>query len=126
MKHEVLKELQTDATRLAKHRTLQNGHESEPSYEQYIIALQSDAELREALRRAMEQLTDREKELLRLRFFENKDYDEIAAACNITKRTAYNIIFAALKTLKAEMLVKEKSKLSIVRAVSVLFMCFLQ
>ena len=126
MKHEVLKEWQTDATRLAKYQQLQNGQEPEPSYEQYLIALQSDVEVRETLRRAMEQLTEREKELLNLRFFENKDYDEIAADCNITKRTAYNIIFTALKTLKTEMLVKGKSKLSIVRAVSVLFMCLLQ
>jgi DNA-directed RNA polymerase specialized sigma24 family protein len=39
--------------------------------------------------------------LLRLKFFEDLDYEEIACQCGITKRTAYNIIHSALRTLKA-------------------------
>ncbi|MNL43391.1 RNA polymerase sigma factor [compost metagenome] len=48
----------------------------------------------------MEVLTEREKELIRLKFFDDLDYDEIAVKCGITKRTAYNITHDALKKLR--------------------------
>jgi hypothetical protein len=51
----------------------------------------------------MDLLTDREKELLQLKFCGDLDYDEISARCGITKRTAYNIIYASLKTLRMVM-----------------------
>jgi RNA polymerase sigma-70 factor (ECF subfamily) len=71
-------------------------------YEEYIIRLQSDELTRHKLLKALEKLTDREKELLRLRFFEDLDYDAISLQCGITKRTAYNIIYHALQVLKAD------------------------
>ena len=75
--------------------------QEESSYEEYLVQLQHSKELKDRLTKALDQLTQREKELMELKFFEDLDYDEIAARCNITKRTAYNIIHAALKTLKA-------------------------
>ncbi len=77
---------------------------SEPSYEEYLIQLQSNKTLKEKLILTMQNLTVREKELLRLKFFENLDYSQIAIQCGITKRTAYNIIHAALKTLRSGMI----------------------
>ncbi|MDR3716961.1 MAG: sigma-70 family RNA polymerase sigma factor [Puia sp.] len=74
--------------------------QEEPSYEEYIIRLQTNKTLKERLMMAMGELSSREKELLQLKFFEDLSYDEIAARCQITKRTAYNIIHAALKILK--------------------------
>lgn len=74
--------------------------DSESSYEDYIIEVQHNNELKNKLMSAFQKLTEREKELLRLRFFEDLDYDEISSRCCITKRTAYNIIYGALKSLK--------------------------
>ncbi|OJY91067.1 MAG: hypothetical protein BGP14_06660 [Sphingobacteriales bacterium 44-15] len=72
----------------------------EKSYEELIIQWQHNNELRLKLAKAFNTLTAREKELLQLKFFEDLDYKEIAERCNISKRTAYNIIHAALKSLR--------------------------
>lgn len=75
----------------------------ETSYEEYLINIQSDQILRNRLFSAFNKLTARQKELLRMRFFEDKSYEEIAEFCNITKRTAYNIIYDAITELRKEL-----------------------
>jgi RNA polymerase sigma factor (sigma-70 family) len=76
--------------------------EHEMSYEEYLIQLQTNLDVKNNLSRAFSRLSKREKQLLQMKFFEDLSYDEIALKYNITKRTAYNIIHAALKTLKAD------------------------
>jgi RNA polymerase sigma factor (sigma-70 family) len=101
LRRELFQEIKAQRTRAAKSRGLQRmGNACEPSYEEYIIQLQTNKALAEKLVKALNRLSAREKELLQLKFFEDLDYDEIAARCGITKRTAYNIIHSALKTLK--------------------------
>lgn len=73
---------------------------TEFSYEDHLVQIQQNRELSTTIMIAFNKLSKREKELLRLKFFEDRDYDEIARRCNISKRTAYNIVHAALKTLK--------------------------
>ena len=75
----------------------------ELSYEDHLSRLQSDDFLKSKITKALGMLTDRQKELIHLKFFEDLDYDTIAEKCNITKRTAYNIIHDAIKILKAEL-----------------------
>ena len=76
--------------------------QAEPSYEDYIIQLQTDKILHQKVAKAIGKLTERERELLRMKFFEDMGYDEIAAHCCISKRTAYNIIYTSLKLLRAD------------------------
>jgi RNA polymerase sigma factor (sigma-70 family) len=75
----------------------------ELSYEEYITNIQTDLIIKEKLTRSLNKLTARQKELLQLKFFDNLDYDEIASKCNISKRTAYNIVYDALKILKDDL-----------------------
>jgi RNA polymerase sigma factor (sigma-70 family) len=104
LRRELMSELKKSVRAEKYHRSLQNGmHATDLPYEEYIIELQTNAAWKEKLGHAFGKLTDREKELLRLRFFEDMSYDEMAEQCNITKRTAYNIIHAAIKTLKVEL-----------------------
>lgn len=74
--------------------------EIEYSYEDQLIQVQQNQEIKTKVKLAFSKLSAREQELLRLKFFEDLDYDTIACNCKITKRTAYNIIYGALKTLK--------------------------
>lgn len=105
LRHELFAERKAQHFRLVSAINFsQTVNASEPSYEEYLIQLQSNKTLREKLVLTLQNLTAREKELLRMKFFENMDYTEIAIQCGITKRTAYNIIHAALKTLKAGMI----------------------
>lgn len=93
---------------------------SEKSYEEHLVSIQSDLEVKERLRKALKSLSDRERELLEKRFFEDTNYDEISRDCNITKRTAYNIINTALKRLKSELMSTSKKKLIYISILHVL------
>ncbi|MBX3256167.1 MAG: sigma-70 family RNA polymerase sigma factor [Chitinophagaceae bacterium] len=105
LRREIMSEIKLNSSRHQKTALYINEiHDKEFSYEEYLIQIQHNKELSERLRRAMETLTQREKELLRMKFFEDLEYDEIATRCSITKRTAYNIVHHALKTLKASLL----------------------
>ena len=72
-------------------------------YEEIIIGIQSNLELKKQLLHAIQGLSAREKEILQMKFYDDLDYDDIAERCHITKRTAYNIIHGALKRLKKEL-----------------------
>jgi RNA polymerase sigma factor (sigma-70 family) len=103
LRREMIGELKGEIARTNRNIVVQRSlSDAELPYEEYLIESQTNKVVREKLSRAFEKLTEREKELLRLRFFEDLDYDEIAAQCSITKRTAYNIIHTAIKTLKAD------------------------
>ena len=104
LRHELMATLKKETTRLSHNRQalLHTFGESEISYEECLIQVQTNKTIKEKLSGALDKLTERERELLKLRFFEDLDYDEIALQCGITKRTAYNILHAAIKTLKAE------------------------
>lgn len=107
LRHELYAVLRSDKRRTnhaaAAQRLLAT---EERPYEEYLIELQSNGQLKERLAKAIGLLTGREKELLRLKFFQDLDYDEIAAQCGITKRTAYNIIHRALESLRGRLAVK--------------------
>lgn len=75
----------------------------ETSYEDMLIAIQQSDELREKLQAALAKLTDRQKQLVQLKYFKNMDYREIEAATGISVKTAYNTIYNAIKTLAAEL-----------------------
>ncbi|MBE9601537.1 RNA polymerase sigma factor [Pedobacter sp. MC2016-24] len=72
----------------------------EAPYEDYLTSLQTNVNVTNIILKGLDKLTDRQKHLLRLKFFDNLNYDEIAEICGITKRTAYNIIHDSLKILK--------------------------
>jgi RNA polymerase sigma factor (sigma-70 family) len=110
LRNELYAALKSANTRLARTRAIQRHFgDVEPSYEEFLIEAQANNALRDHLEKAFKRLTDRERELLRLKFFEDLDYTEIAERCHITKRTAYNIIHVALKTLKTGLVIKPDS-----------------
>lgn len=112
LRNELFAALQSENTRLEKTKRIALESEfSERSYEECLIAAQTDHESREKIACAIKKLTGREQELLKMRFFDDRGYEEIAAECGITKRTAYNIIHAALKSLKEELMHHRKDKL---------------
>jgi RNA polymerase sigma-70 factor (ECF subfamily) len=74
-------------------------HEELP-YEEIIIRVQHDEELRQKLYRAMEQLTPKQKELIRLMFFEGLNYEQVAAQTSQSIKTAYNTIYNAIQVLR--------------------------
>ncbi|MFX1707889.1 sigma-70 family RNA polymerase sigma factor [Chitinophaga sp. CC14] len=84
----------------AIHRMTDKEAESELSYEEIIIQVQQDEELKQRLQQALKALTPRQIELIRLKFFEGLSYEQIAAQTSQTVKTAYNTIYDAIKALR--------------------------
>jgi RNA polymerase sigma-70 factor (ECF subfamily) len=114
LKHKILFELKAKQIKGYKLADIESfPHHQEISYEEHLIKLQTDEGLKQKLNKAFLKLTPRQKQLLQMKFFEDIDYNEIARSCNITRRTAYNIIHDSLKILKAELYKMEKDHVGI-------------
>ncbi|AXY72853.1 sigma-70 family RNA polymerase sigma factor [Paraflavitalea soli] len=74
--------------------------QEELSYEEIIVRVQHDEELRQKLYKAMEQLTPKQKELIRLMFFEGLNYEQVANQTSLSIKTAYNTIYNAIQVLR--------------------------
>ena len=72
------------------------------SYEQLLIDREQDSERKQRIEAAINKLTARQKELIRLRFFEQLSYEEIAERTSISVRTIYNTIHAAINLMRQE------------------------
>lgn len=77
----------------------------ELSYEEAIVAVQTSEEIKQKIKRAMAQLTPRQKELVQLRYFDGLSMEEVSKRVGITTKTAYNTLGSALKCLSAELVV---------------------
>ena len=89
-----------DKTNIALNKMGAEEDWNELSYEEIIIKVQQDEELRGKLNAAIQQLTPRQLELIQLKFFEGLSYEQIAEKTSQTVKTAYNTIYDAIKTLR--------------------------
>ena len=90
----------TDKMNAAVSRMGAEEEHAELSYEEIMIAVQQDDELKHKLQLAIKQLTPRQMELIQLKFFEGLTYEQIAERSSQTVKTAYNTIYDAIKMLK--------------------------
>jgi RNA polymerase sigma factor (sigma-70 family) len=72
-------------------------------YEDLLIAFQQNEEDRCNLRSCLKNLSRGQMEVIRLKFFENLSYAEIATKTSLSVRTVYNLIYEALGNLKKSM-----------------------
>lgn len=70
------------------------------SYEEMMINSQEDTILKNKLQAVLPQLGERQRELIRMRYFEEKSIDEIAALTGLTARTIYNTLHNSLARLR--------------------------
>lgn len=70
------------------------------SVEETLIELQEQETLRLRTAQLLGKLTERQQELIRLRFIDGMSYEEIAQRLSISVRTVYNSIHESLKTLR--------------------------
>jgi RNA polymerase sigma factor (sigma-70 family) len=73
------------------------------SYEEILVAFQQSEEKKEQLRQALESLTKKQLEIIRLKFFENLSYRTIAVQTSLTPRTVYNLMYQAIRHLRESM-----------------------
>lgn len=72
----------------------------EHSYEDLLILLQSNDEIKSKIQRAFQHLSAKQLEVIKMKFFEDKSYSEIAAINLTTARTVYNQVYESLKILR--------------------------
>ncbi|GAO41349.1 RNA polymerase sigma factor [Flavihumibacter petaseus] len=80
--------------------TLLPGALHEASCEETLIELQDFQSLRVRMQQMMNLLSDRQRQILTLRFMEEQSYEEIAQRLDISVRTVYNSIHESIKQLK--------------------------
>lgn len=73
---------------------------SQLSYEEILVALQVKEDQKEKLRRALEQLTPRQKEYLQLKYYEGLSYEQIAEKTGQALKTIYNTTYKAIQVLR--------------------------
>ena len=74
---------------------------TEDSIEAQHIEIEEVLETQHKLDLALAKLTKKQRRYIQLRFFENKSYEEISRQEGAPVRTVYNVIYEALKSLKA-------------------------
>ncbi|GAO44201.1 RNA polymerase sigma factor [Flavihumibacter petaseus] len=76
---------------------------TESSYEDALIGHELDNIRREQIRKALDNLTERQRMFIRMRFFEELEYEDIAEQSNTSVRTVYNTIHNAISRLREEL-----------------------
>ena len=71
-------------------------------YDHLLIAFQESKEKKEKLSEALNKLSKKQLEIIRLRFFYNLSYEDIAAKTSLTTRSVYNTIYEALQHLRQD------------------------
>lgn len=72
----------------------------ELAYEEIIILVQEDEVIRKKLSLAIKELTPRQSELIRLKFYEGLSYEQVAEQTSQSIKTAYNTIYNAIQVLR--------------------------
>ena len=92
---------------LAKAKSLlvaQDASLNQLSYVDLLIAFQQSEEKKDQLRNALKKLTKKQLEIIRLKFFDNLSYAEIAAKTSLAPRTVYNLIYEGIRHLRENMI----------------------
>jgi RNA polymerase sigma factor (sigma-70 family) len=70
------------------------------SHEDYLIAGEQNAENNKKVLNALDRLSNRQKEIVYLKYFQNLSYEEISDVMNINYQVARNLLYQAIKSLK--------------------------
>lgn len=100
----VVKELQKENNAQKKNRSYLLTKEN-PSYENLLINLdEQSAQKKEQLKEALGRLSEQQRKVIELRFYEGLDYEEIAQFTGNQKQTIYNQMHTAIRKLKKYLL----------------------
>lgn len=68
--------------------------------ETFIIAKEEGEAMAEKIQQAMQQLSDRQKEIIYLKFYQNLGYEEVSELMHINYQAARNLLYQAVKALR--------------------------
>jgi RNA polymerase sigma factor (sigma-70 family) len=70
------------------------------SHEHFLVAGEEEAERKRLVLQALEQLSDRQKEIIYLKFYQDLSYEEVSEIMSINYQAARNLLYQAIKSLK--------------------------
>ncbi|MBS1660311.1 MAG: sigma-70 family RNA polymerase sigma factor [Bacteroidetes bacterium] len=70
------------------------------SHENFIIAEQESAEKKKLVLDALQRLSNRQREIIYLKYYQNLSYEEVSEIMNINYQVARNLLYQAIKSLK--------------------------
>ncbi|WP_188929062.1 RNA polymerase sigma factor [Puia dinghuensis] len=71
------------------------------SHEMALISKQDSDEKKQRVLKAMGRLSNRQKEIIYLKYYQNLSYEEVSEIMNINYQVARNLLYQAIKSLKA-------------------------
>lgn len=72
-------------------------------HEEKWIQLENDEARQVQLNKALDQLSDRQREIIHMKYYQQLDYDEIGRIMNLNYQSARNLVTRALTVLRKEM-----------------------
>ena len=78
-------------------------NKQEYSYEQLLIAAENHANAKIKMWKAINKLTPMQREVIKLKFYEDLSYEAISIMLKLKPRTIYNHIYAAICALRTEL-----------------------
>jgi RNA polymerase sigma-70 factor (ECF subfamily) len=72
----------------------------ELSHESFLIAKQENAEKKRLVVDALRRLSNRQREIIYLKYYQNLSYEEVSEIMNINYQVARNLLYQAIKSLK--------------------------
>lgn len=100
VRNKLLKVIAADKNTILLDADLENPDLMTHSYEQLLIESQHSLLQKQRLHHALDSLTNSQREIIRMKFFEELSYQEISLLLDITLRTVYNHLHAALVILR--------------------------
>ena len=70
------------------------------SHETFLIAQMESESKKEQVLAAMARLSNRQKEIIYLKYYQNLSYEEVSEIMNINYQAARNLLYQAIKSLK--------------------------
>lgn len=87
---------------LIDNNSLSHLHVTDTYQEERIIKNEIDDELKQKISDAMQMLTKRQKEIIKLKYFHNANNEEIAKRLSIKVESAYNLVSKAMVILRKQ------------------------
>ncbi|MEN7549809.1 sigma-70 family RNA polymerase sigma factor [Rapidithrix thailandica] len=78
-------------------------HLVEKSFETSLIAQENEQIISQQLEKAISQLTNRQREILHLKYFQELSYEEISEVASIKVSRVYNLMYEAIKALRKQL-----------------------
>lgn len=100
LKRKLLKEITIEEKHAFLLKEERSEFQPEISYEDMLINLETDQEMKERLRFFLQKLSPAHLQIIQLKFYEGLSYEQIAIMLSLQPRTVYNKVYESLKLLR--------------------------